>query len=96
MDRSYGWVVVAAGIAITCVGMGSVMALSVFLPPLEAAQGWSRTAVAGASMLSFLAVAWNPVTWPVLLAAGALWALPECYKATVSYTHLTLPTNREV
>jgi hypothetical protein len=66
IDRSYGWVVVAAGILITCVGMGSVMALGVFPPPLEAAQGWSRTAVAGASMLSFLAMGLAGFGWGAL------------------------------
>lgn len=81
----YGWVIVAAGIVISCVGMGSVMALGVFLPPLEAAQGWSRTAVAGASMVSFLAMgvagfAWGAVsdrwgTRAVVLAGGAIQGL---------------------
>ncbi len=66
MERHYGWVIVAAGIAITCVGMGSVMALGVFLPPLEAAQGWSRTAVAGAAMVSFLAMGVAGFGWGML------------------------------
>ena len=63
MERHYGWVIVAAGIAITCIGMGSVMALGVFLPPLEAAQRWSRTAVAGAAMMAFLAMGVACMGW---------------------------------
>ena len=66
MERHYGWVIVAAGIAITCIGMGSVMALGVFLPPLEAAQGWSRTAVAGAAMMAFLAMGVAGFGWGML------------------------------
>lgn len=66
MERHYGWVIVAAGIAITCIGMGSVMALGVFLPPLEAAQGWSRTAVAGAAMMAFLSMGVAGFGWGML------------------------------
>ena len=85
MDRSYGWVVVAAGIAITCLGMGGLMALGVFLPTLDAAEGWTRTQVATASMFSFLAMGvagfgWGTLsdrwgTRPVVLAGGAIQGL---------------------
>jgi MFS family permease len=85
MDRSYGWVVVAAGIAITCLGMGGVLALGVFLPPLEAAEGWTRTQVATASMFAFLAMGvagfgWGTLsdrfgTRAVVLAGGAIQGL---------------------
>ncbi len=85
MDRSYGWVVVAAGIAITCLGMGGVLALGVFLPPLEAAEGWTRTQVATASMFAFLAMGvagfgWGALSdrWGarrVVLAGGAIQGL---------------------
>ena len=85
MDRSYGWVVVAAGIAITCLGMGGVLALGVFLPPLEAAEGWTRTQVATASMFAFLAMGvagfgWGTLsdrwgTRSVVLAGGAIQGL---------------------
>ncbi len=85
MDRSYGWVVVAAGIAITCLGMGGVLALGVFLPPLEAAEGWTRTQVATASMFAFLAMGvagfgWGALsdrwgTRRVVLAGGAIQGL---------------------
>ncbi len=84
-DLRYGWVIVAAGIAITLVGMGSMMALGVFVAPLEAAEGWSRTAVAGASMAGFLAMGvagfgWGALSdrWgarAVVLAGGALQGL---------------------
>ena len=85
MDRSYGWVVGAAGIAITCLGMGGVLALGVFLPPLEAAEGWTRTQVATASMFAFLAMGvagfgWGTLsdrwgTRSVVLAGGAIQGL---------------------
>jgi MFS family permease len=85
MDRAYGWVIVAAGIAITCLGMGGIVALGVFLPPLEAAEGWSRTQVATASMFAFLAMGvagfgWGTLsdrwgTRAVVLAGGAIQGL---------------------
>jgi predicted MFS family arabinose efflux permease len=42
---SYGWVVVAAAATITCVGIGTLFSLGVFLVPIERAMGWSRGAV---------------------------------------------------
>ncbi len=35
MERNYGWVVVAAGALITCVAMGAMFALPVYLQPIE-------------------------------------------------------------
>ena len=97
MERHYGWVIVAAGIAITCIGMGSVMALGVFLPPLEAAQGWSRTAVAGAAMMAFLAMGVAGFGWGMLtdrygtrvvvLAGGAYVELLLRARGATAYLH---------
>ena len=43
MRVSYGWVVVAAGMLLTCIGMGSIFSLAVFLQPIAADTGWTRT-----------------------------------------------------
>ena len=42
----YGWVIVGAGMVITCVGFGAMMTLSVFLQPVSEAMGWSRSGIA--------------------------------------------------
>jgi MFS family permease len=50
----YGWVIVAAGIVVGCIGMGGVMSLGVFLQPMADALGWSRAGISMASTLAFL------------------------------------------
>ncbi len=42
MKSNYGWVVVAVGALMTCVGFGSVFSLAVLLQPMGEATGWSR------------------------------------------------------
>ena len=41
MEKHYGWVVVAAGALITCLAMGAMFALPVYLQPMAEATGWS-------------------------------------------------------
>jgi MFS family permease len=66
MDRAYGWVVVAAGALITCVAMGAVFSLPVFLQPIADATGWSRTGVSGAMTLVFLTMGIGGFGWGAL------------------------------
>ena len=54
MKLSYGWVVVGAGMFMTCLAMGSMLSLGVFLAPLAADTGWSRTGISTAATLDFL------------------------------------------
>jgi MFS family permease len=85
MKLSYGWVIVAVGIIVTCVGFGSMMSLAVFLQPMAEAMGWSRTAIATAALLNFLAMAAGAFMWGalsdrfgtrvVVVAGGALMGL---------------------
>ena len=44
----YRWVIVAAGGFLGCVAIGAMFCLPVFLVPLTAATGWSRTGVSSA------------------------------------------------
>ena len=53
MRQAYGWVVVGAGMLMTCVGMGAMLSLGVFLQPLAAETGWSRTGISTAATLDF-------------------------------------------
>ena len=78
----YGWVIVGAGIVITCLGMGTMMSLGIFLQPMSSATGWSRTSISIAALLNFLCMgpasfAWGALsdrfgTRAVVLSGGAL------------------------
>src|ERR1700677_3502827 len=66
MKIFYGWVIVGAGLAVTCVGMGTMMSLSVFLQPVSQAMGWSRTGISTAALLNFLAMGIGSFLWGAL------------------------------
>jgi MFS family permease len=66
MKLFYGWVIVAVGIAVTCVGFGAMMSLSVFLQPMAQAMGWSRTGIATAALLNFLSMSAGAFVWGML------------------------------
>jgi len=82
MKLFYGWVIVAAGIVVTCIGLGTAMSLGVFLQPIAADMGWSRTEISAAAVLTFLAMGAGSFLWgslsdrfgtrAVLLCGGAL------------------------
>src|SRR5215472_6327673 len=54
MKLSYGWVIVAVGMVVGCIGMGGVMSFGVFLQPMADSLGWSRAGISTASTLAFL------------------------------------------
>ena len=62
----YGWVVVAAGALMTCVGFGSMLSLAVFLQPISEAMGWSRAGVSAAATLDFLCMGIAAFFWGTL------------------------------
>lgn len=66
MRFDYGWVVVGAGAFITCVALGAVFTLPVFLQPITEETGWSRTGVSGAMTLVFLAMGLAGLGWGAL------------------------------
>ena len=63
---SYGWVVVAAGMLMTCVSMGSMFTLAVFLQPISTDTGWSRTGISTAMTIDFLAMGFSAFFWGAL------------------------------
>ena len=77
-----GWVIVAAGALMTCVGIGAMFSLAVFLQPMSAATGWSRAGISSAMTLDFLwswgsrAFVWGalqrPLRHPHRRAGGAV------------------------
>jgi MFS family permease len=66
MKLYYGWVIVGAGIVITCLGMGTMMSLGIFLQPMSAATGWSRTSISTAALLNFLCMGPASFLWGAL------------------------------
>ncbi|MSP02541.1 MAG: MFS transporter [Acetobacteraceae bacterium] len=66
MRLFYGWIVVAVGMAVTCVGMGSMMSLGVFLQPISLDMGWSRTGISVAALVNFLAMGVGSFLWGTL------------------------------
>jgi MFS family permease len=65
-DRSYRWVIVAAGGVLGCVAIGAMFALPVFLSPMAKATGWSRTGLSSAMSIGVLAMAFASLGWGVL------------------------------
>jgi MFS family permease len=85
MERNYGWVIVAAGALITCVAMGSMFALPVYLQPMADETGWTRAGISGAMTVGFIVMgiggfAWGTLTdrigaRPVVLMAAVMLGL---------------------
>jgi MFS family permease len=63
---SYGWVVVAAGALMTCISMGSMFSLAVFLQPISVDMGWSRTGISTAMTIDFLVMGFAAFAWGAL------------------------------
>jgi MFS family permease len=62
----YGWVVVGAGIVVTCIGFGAMLSLSVFLQPMSEAMGWSRTGISTAALINWLCMGVGTFVWGAL------------------------------
>ncbi|MFC7475857.1 MFS transporter [Dankookia sp. GCM10030260] len=63
MHRHYGWVIVAVGALMGCIGMGSLFSLAVFLDPIAAGTGWSRAGISGSMTVAFLAMGLGSFGW---------------------------------
>ena len=66
MKASYGWVIVGVGIVVTCVGVGAMLALTVFLAPMADAMGWSRTGISTAALINWLCMGAGAFLWGAL------------------------------
>ncbi|MGH7389443.1 MAG: MFS transporter [Candidatus Rokuibacteriota bacterium] len=63
---SYGWVVVGAGALITCVGMGALFSMGIFLKPIEESMGWSRTGISTIALINWIAMGLGSLVWGAL------------------------------
>lgn len=83
--NSYRWVIIAAGALMTCVGIGAMFSLAIFLPAMAAETGWSRAGISSAMTLNFLVMGLAGFGWgtlsdrfgarPVVLAGSVLLGL---------------------
>jgi len=65
-EQRYGWVMVALGALMTCVAIGAMFSLAVFLEPMGRDTGWSRAAISSAMTLNFLAMGVAGFAWGAL------------------------------
>ncbi len=66
MKISYGWVIVGVGALMTCVAMGAMMSLAVYLAPISEATGWSRAGVSATATLNFICMGVAGFLWGAL------------------------------
>ncbi|RRH88924.1 MFS transporter [Mesorhizobium tamadayense] len=85
MKLSYRWVIVAAGALMTCVALGAMFSLAIFLEPMSLDTNWSRAGISSAMTLNFLVMGVGGFAWgaiydrlgarPVVLAGAVLLGL---------------------
>ncbi len=66
MSYSYRWTIVAVGALMTCVALGAMFSLAIFLDPLSRDTGWSRAGVSAAMTLNFLVMGAGAFGWGAL------------------------------
>ena len=62
----YGWVIVATGAVITCVAMGAMFALPVYLQPMADETGWTRAGISMAMTIGFVVMGVAGFFWGTL------------------------------
>jgi MFS family permease len=85
MGPSYRWVIVGVGALMTCVGIGAMFSLAVYLEPMSTETGWSRAGISGAMTIDFLTMGIAGFGWgaasdrlgtrPVVLSGALLLGL---------------------
>lgn len=63
MSHSYRWVIVAAGALLTCVALGAMFSLAIFLEPIATATHWSRASISSAMTLNFIVMGLGGFAW---------------------------------
>ncbi len=66
MQNSYRWVLVALGALMTCVTIGAMFSLAVFMPHISAATGWTRAGISSAMTFNFLMMGISSFGWGML------------------------------
>jgi len=63
MTHSYRWGIIGAGALMTCVALGAMFSLAIFLEPMSTATGWSRAGISSAMTLNFLILGLGNFGW---------------------------------
>jgi threonine dehydrogenase-like Zn-dependent dehydrogenase len=63
MDSTYKWVIVGIGALMTCVAVGAMFSLAVFLEPIATGTGWSRAGISTAMTINFLVMGAGAFGW---------------------------------
>ncbi|MFC3324735.1 MFS transporter [Mesorhizobium cantuariense] len=63
MSLSYRWVIVAAGALMSCVAIGTMFSLAIFLEPMALDTNWSRAGISSAMTLNFLVMGLGGFAW---------------------------------
>ncbi|BCG86497.1 MFS transporter [Mesorhizobium sp. 113-3-9] len=63
MNLSYRWVIVAAGALMSCVAIGTMFSLAIFLEPMALDTQWSRAGISSAMTLNFLVMGLGGFAW---------------------------------
>jgi MFS family permease len=63
MTLAYRWVIIGAGALMTCVALGAMFSLAIFLEPMSTATGWSRAGLSSAMTLNFLMMGLGNFGW---------------------------------
>ena len=66
MQNSYRWVIVALGALMTCVTIGAMFSLAVFMPHISSDTGWTRAGISSAMTLNFLMMGASSFGWGML------------------------------
>lgn len=65
-SHSYRWTIVGVGALMTCVALGAMFSLAIFLDPISRATGWSRAGISAAMTLNFLVMGAGAFGWGAL------------------------------
>lgn len=63
---SYRWTIVAVGALMTCVALGAMFSLAIFLDPVARDTGWSRAGISVAMTINFLVMGAGAFAWGAL------------------------------
>jgi hypothetical protein len=61
----YGWVIVGVGMVVTCIALGAMTSLGIFLQPMSEAMGWSRTGISTVALLALTFRSPGPLSAPM-------------------------------
>jgi len=63
LPHPYRFVIIAAGALMTCVALGAMFSLAIFLEPMSSATGWSRAGISSAMTVNFLMMGVGNFGW---------------------------------